>query len=98
MIFLKVLFWLSLFLVFYTYIGYGILVFILVKVRNFFSRPGKPDQTIQPHIALIISAYNEEDFIEQKIKNTLELNYPKDKLDIIFITDGSNDSTPDIVR
>jgi cellulose synthase/poly-beta-1,6-N-acetylglucosamine synthase-like glycosyltransferase len=98
MIFFKVLFWSSLFLVFYTYIGYGILVFILVKIRNLFSDRPKAADSIQPHIALIISAYNEEDFIEQKIKNTLELDYPKDKLDIIFITDGSNDRTPDIVR
>src|SRR5687768_15673220 len=98
MTFLKLLFWISLFLVFYTYLGYGILVYIIVKLRNLFAPPPQqiPDQ-FQPHIALIISAYNEEDFIETKIRNTQELVYPKDKLDIIVITDGSNDKTPEIV-
>jgi poly-beta-1,6-N-acetyl-D-glucosamine synthase len=98
MTFLKLLFWISLFLVFYTYLGYGILVYFIVKIRSlFFRRPKQSLEPFQPHIALIISAYNEEDFIEVKIRNTLELVYPKDKLDIIFITDGSNDSTPEIV-
>ena len=52
----------------------------------------------EPEITLIVSAYNEEGFIEEKISNTFQLNYPKQKLKILFITDGSSDSTPDIIK
>ena len=98
MIFFKILFWVSLFIVFYTYLGYGILLYFIVRLKKLFNRKQTHvNQPFQPHIALIISAYNEEDFIETKIKNTLELNYPAEKLDIIFVTDGSNDRTPEIV-
>ncbi len=45
----------------------------------------------------MVAAYNEEDFIREKIANTLALDYPADKLEIIFITDGSSDATPDIL-
>ncbi|HEX4371961.1 MAG TPA: glycosyltransferase family 2 protein [Puia sp.] len=55
-------------------------------------------ELFEPEISLIVSAYNEEDFIERKIKNTLELNYPASKLKIIFITDGSSDNTHQIIN
>src|SRR3954466_1127747 len=96
---LKLVFWISAGIVFYTYIGYGVLLFILVKIKYLFSHGTKqPQTTYQPHVALIISAYNEEEFIETKIINTLELDYPADKLDILIITDGSNDNTTSIVK
>ncbi len=52
----------------------------------------------EPEVSLIISAYNEEDFIEKKIQNSLELDYPAEKLNHSMITDGSNDKTADIIR
>jgi cellulose synthase/poly-beta-1,6-N-acetylglucosamine synthase-like glycosyltransferase len=51
-----------------------------------------------PTVSILIAAYNEEDLIEEKITNTLELNYPKDKVQIIVITDGSTDLTVSKVR
>jgi poly-beta-1,6-N-acetyl-D-glucosamine synthase len=97
---LKILFWFSLFVIFYSYIGYGILLYFLVQLKNVFTgkkikNSGK--QIFEPEISLIVSAYNEEDLIEKKIKNTLELNYPANKLNIIFITDGSSDNTHQII-
>jgi poly-beta-1,6-N-acetyl-D-glucosamine synthase len=93
------LFWTSLFIVFYAFFGYGILLFFLVKLRILLKgRRSIPDNNNNwPTTTLIIAAYNEEDCIEAKIKDTLSLDYPADKLTIIFVTDGSTDSTPDII-
>lgn len=60
-------------------------------------KPQMPQLSDYPTVTLIVAAYNEEHFIEQKIANTLALNYPKDKIQFVFVTDGSSDKTPDIV-
>ncbi|MCW3465415.1 glycosyltransferase family 2 protein [Chitinophaga nivalis] len=94
-----VIFWISLFVVFYNYIGYGILLYLLVKGKNFFASRETPASTaIEPAVTLVIAAYNEAGFIAAKIRNTFELDYPQDKLELICITDGSTDQTPDILR
>ncbi len=92
-------FWLSIFIVFYTFFGYGIFLYLLVKLRVAIKGRRKiPDNGGNwPTMTLIIAAYNEKDFIVEKIKNTLELNYPRDKATFVFVTDGSNDGTPDII-
>ncbi|WAC13632.1 glycosyltransferase family 2 protein [Dyadobacter pollutisoli] len=96
---MEILFWLSLFIVFYTFLGYGILLYALVGIRRIFKgkriAPGL-DQDF-PTLTLIIAAYNEESIIEEKIANTLGLSYPKEKLKLIFVTDGSTDRTPDLI-
>jgi cellulose synthase/poly-beta-1,6-N-acetylglucosamine synthase-like glycosyltransferase len=96
----KILFWVSLFIVFYSYFGYGILIYLIVVVKRAFSdsKKGKPAVSFEPPVTLVVSAYNEADFIEHKIENSLSLDYPSDKLRFIFITDGSNDATPDIIE
>ncbi len=93
------LFWISLFIVFYAFVGYGILLYFLVKIRIALKGRRKAMGSVDqlPTLTLVVAAYNEEGYIEDKIKNTLELNYPKDKLQIIFVTDGSNDKTPDLI-
>ncbi len=96
-----IIFWVSLFLIFYSYVGYGILVWILVKIKSLLGgpkAPAIPHDADWPAVALVVAAYNEEDFIEEKIRNTFALDYPKDKLELIFITDGSSDGTTDIIR
>ena len=97
---LKFFFWFCLFLVFYSYIGYGILLFFLVQLKKIFvadKTKNAGNEQFEPEISLIVSAYNEEDFIERKIENTLKLSYSPDKLKIIFITDGSSDGTAQII-
>lgn len=95
---MKIIFWVSLFLIFYTYIGYGILLFLLVKIKRIFVKVNNIDDVhFTPTLTLIIAAYNEEIIIEEKIKNCLSLLYPTDKLSIIFITDGSTDNTASII-
>ena len=95
----KLIFWLSFAIIFYSYIGYGIILFILVAIKKLFRRnKTSSDDTYEPYVTLVVAAYNEEDFILEKIENTLNLNYPSDKLQVIFITDGSSDKTPDLIR
>ncbi len=90
-------FWICIFLVFYTYIGYFILLFLLVKINRFFYQKEILSSNYQPNVTLLIAAYNEENYIKEKIENSLALDYPKDKIQFLFVTDGSSDKTPDIV-
>ncbi|MFT4645489.1 MAG: cellulose synthase/poly-beta-1,6-N-acetylglucosamine synthase-like glycosyltransferase [Planctomycetota bacterium] len=97
---LKILFWILLFIIVYTYVGYGILLFIIIKVRRFFKIGKKVeiDTSYEPEVTLFITAYNEKDYVEAKMKNTLELEYPKEKINILWVTDGSDDGTPDLLK
>lgn len=95
----KFIFWFSFGVIFYSYIGYGILLFILVAIKKLFrKKKNQTRNTYEPFVTLVVAAYNEEDFILEKIENTLGLNYPPDKLQVIYITDGSTDKTPDLIR
>lgn len=98
---MKIIFWLSLFLIVYTYLGYGLVLYILVKIRRLL-RGKRPLPVVAdsdlPACTLIVAAYNEESFIREKIANTLALNYPKDRLKLVFVTDGSDDKTPEIIQ
>jgi cellulose synthase/poly-beta-1,6-N-acetylglucosamine synthase-like glycosyltransferase len=97
---MALLFWISFGIVFYTYIGYGFLLFILTRMKAVFLAPQGYDKrsAYEPAVTLIVAAYNEEDYIEEKIENTLRLDYPKDKLFVLFVTDGSTDKTLDRIR
>lgn len=98
---MKTLYWLSLFVVFYTYVGYGFLLYVLVRLRRLVrGRRVAPSLTAEdyPSLALVVAAYNEAECMEAKIVNTLALDYPTDRLSLLFVTDGSTDATPDIVR
>jgi len=95
----KILFWSFLFIVFYTYLGYGILLWLINRAASFFRQGKMPGDlaTFEPSVAMVIAAFNEEDCVEEKIKNTLSLDYPEHKLAIYFITDGSTDNAPLII-
>ena len=96
---IKIIFWVSLFVIVYSYLGYGILLYILVQLKKLFvKKKSITPNTYEPPVTLVVAAWNEEDFIQDKIDNTLELDYPQDKLQVIFITDGSTDKTPEIIR
>lgn len=94
---IKVIFFTSLAIVFYTYIGYGIILWLMVKIKTLFARPEKHESTELPDVTLFIAAYNEESVIEEKMKNCRALNYPGDKLNIVWVTDGSNDRTNEML-
>ncbi len=96
----QIIFWLLLLVVFYAYIGYGILLFVVVRVRRILGLAKKRvfDSAYEPEVTLFIAAYNEKDFVAEKVKNSLELEYPREKLHIVWVTDGSDDGTPDLLR
>ncbi len=98
--FIKVIFWISLAIVVYSYVLYGVLVWVLIICRNFFFSEQKKEfgKDFLPDVSLVIATYNEEVIIRKKIMNTLELDYPKNNLRIYFVTDGSTDGTNDILR
>ena len=89
----------SLGILFYSYIGYGMLLIGIVKLKRFFRgrKYNYYKEEELPTVSLVIAAFNEEDYIEEKIKNSLALSYPDGKLKIVIITDGSSDRTPEIV-
>ncbi|WP_288278299.1 glycosyltransferase family 2 protein [uncultured Prevotella sp.] len=103
MITLKIIFWLCLALVVYTYVGYGAVLYIILKVKNiFFRRETTPilplDPQLLPDVTLMICAYNEADVIEEKMQNIRALNYPQDKLCVMWVTDGSNDNSNELLQ
>lgn len=90
----QVLFWLSFLTVIYVYFGYPMLLTILSR--------SKSDQEVQGNtnalsVSIVIAAYNEEKVIARKIENSLGLDYPEEKLEIIVASDGSTDRTNEIV-
>ena len=95
---LEITFWISIFIIFYTYIGYGFLLYCLVRIKELFRTPKKYQMDILPEVTLFIAAYNEEDVVGEKMNNTAQLEYPKDKLKIVWITDGSNDRTNELLK
>ena len=91
---MKFFFLLSLFLTAYPVFIYPSILFFLGLFKN---KAIKKDENLFPYTSLIISAYNEEKIIREKIKNALELYYPKEKLEIIVASE-SNDKTNTIVQ
>jgi cellulose synthase/poly-beta-1,6-N-acetylglucosamine synthase-like glycosyltransferase len=90
----KLLFWISAGFTVYVYLGYPILLWGLQAV--FRSSPRK--QPIEPSVSLLVAAYNEAAVIGEKIRNSLALDYPLDKLEVVIASDGSKDATVEIVR
>ncbi|HVS97529.1 MAG TPA: glycosyltransferase family 2 protein [Puia sp.] len=93
-------FWLFLFgacclIVLYNYAGYAVIAWLLNRFRRPvpLTEPGD-----WPGISFIVAAYNEEDCIAAKIANSLALDYPRDRIEFLFISDGSTDKTESIVR
>lgn len=100
---LKIIFWLCLALVIYTYVGYGAVLYIILKIKNiFFRRETTPilplDPQLLPDVTLMICAYNEADVIEEKMQNIRALNYPQEKLCVMWVTDGSSDNSNEMLQ
>ena len=99
---MSILFWVSLLVVFYTYAGYGLLLFGIISLKRMMpAKKGFIKNEISqklPELTVIIAAYNEEKYIEKKLTNTFELSYPSELLYVMVVTDGSTDLTPQLVE
>jgi len=91
---LEGLFWFSIFAIFYAYIGYP----LLLKGLSIYRSRSVVKKPISPNVSLIIAAYNEENKIQDKLENTLQLDYPSGNLEIIIASDCSKDRTDEIVK
>ncbi|PLX10806.1 MAG: glycosyl transferase [Marinilabiliales bacterium] len=95
-----ILFWTFFSIIFYSYIIYPIILYLIASLSKLIKwRKKKPsDANYEPEVTLFIAAYNESDFIEQKVKNSFSLNYPSNKIKHIWITDGSDDGTTEMLN
>jgi cellulose synthase/poly-beta-1,6-N-acetylglucosamine synthase-like glycosyltransferase len=98
---IEVIFWIFFALVFYTYLGYGGVLFLMMKLKEKGRRPvvlGELSDADCPHVTLFITAYNEEAIVDEKMRNCRALDYPKDRLHILWVTDGSTDHTNQLLE
>jgi biofilm PGA synthesis N-glycosyltransferase PgaC len=96
---IELLLWLSLLVVFYAFLGYGIVLYLLVAVRRS-ANPKTPfrSQTYAPPVSLVIPCYNEAPILAEKIQNCKQLEYSPGLLKIYFITDGSTDEFREVLK
>ena len=99
----KILFWGALALVFYTFLGYGLLLRILLAAKRLFcgrrQLPPPPATDAEwPEVTLLICAWNEEDEVARKMENCRQLTYPQGRLHIVWCTDGSTDATNELLK
>jgi cellulose synthase/poly-beta-1,6-N-acetylglucosamine synthase-like glycosyltransferase len=97
-----ILFWACLLLVIYTYVGYGVILYVMLKIKHALGhREPNPilplDEQLLPEVTLMICAYNEAEVVEEKMRNIRALNYPKNKLCVMWVTDGSNDRSNELL-
>jgi cellulose synthase/poly-beta-1,6-N-acetylglucosamine synthase-like glycosyltransferase len=90
----EIIFFTSVGLIAFIYLGYPILVYVLSRILAW----PVQEMAITPTVSIIIAAYNEEKDIAAKLENTLALDYPREKLEIIVASDCSTDRTDDLVR
>jgi len=89
----QIFFWACVGLLAYVYVGYPVLVYLVSLI---FAKNIKRGE-IEPHVTVLITAFNEEAAIREKLENTLRIDYPADNLEILVASDGSTDRTDEIV-
>jgi cellulose synthase/poly-beta-1,6-N-acetylglucosamine synthase-like glycosyltransferase len=94
---LEIVFWVALGLIAYAHLGYPLLLWGLARVFGE-DEPAAEWRGDLPPVTLIVPAYNEQDVIERRIANALELDYPRERLQLIVASDGSVDRTVDLAR
>ena len=93
---LEAIWWFLLLVVFYVYFAYPALLCVLSRSRGKRAVPIGDD--FEPTVSLIVAAYNEEQVVAQKLENSLALDFPRDRIEIILVSDGSTDETAEVVH
>ena len=88
-------FWTAAGLILYTYLGYPLLLWVLTLGRRGERGSGPPEP---PSVSLIVTAYNEQAVLRDKLDNTFALDYPAGRLQVVVVSDGSTDATDEIAR
>lgn len=91
---IEILFWLCILLLVSIFFLYPLILFVI----SFFNKEKIIKKDFQPAVSIIIAAYNEEELIAKKIENSFSLNYPKDKIEVVAVSDGSSDGTNKIIE
>jgi glycosyltransferase involved in cell wall biosynthesis len=91
----KTLFWGSLGALAWTHVGYPVAAGLLARARP---RRVAKDEAYEPSVSVIVAAHNEEDVIERRLENLLQLDYPADKLELVVASDASTDRTDERVQ
>jgi cellulose synthase/poly-beta-1,6-N-acetylglucosamine synthase-like glycosyltransferase len=96
---LLIIFWACFLLVVYTYVLYPVLLFLVSSVARLWPYARiATENTPLPAVSMIIPAHNEERHLPAKLVNLAALQYPKDRLEILFVSDGSTDSTNEMLQ
>lgn len=99
MIVTQIFFWLIAAVLAYVYLGYPCLILLLKKVKESFRKSIPADAEFElPTVTLMVTAYNEENWLKTKIKNAFDLDYPKGKLKVMIVNDGSTDGSEAIIN
>ena len=88
---LTILFWILIGTAVYAYAVYPLLIAAIARLKHQEPQPELPEPL--PHVTLFVTAFNEEQFVDEKIANSHALNYPPDRLHLVWVTDGSTDNT-----
>ncbi len=96
---LQILFWFLLLVLLYSYAGYALILRILVGFKRLRTpqKTMQQEQKFEPGVTLFVTAYNEKDYVAQKVSNSFSLDYPREKVQYIWITDGSDDGTTEML-
>lgn len=100
---ITVIFWISVALILYTYFGYGLTLYFLTRISGKKWSTGDNSRSANseddlPAVSMVIAAYNEEKVIKEKLENSLAIDYPRNRFEIIVGSDGSSDRTNEIVE
>ncbi len=88
---LTILFWVLIGLAVYAYAVYPLLIAAIARLKR--NQPQPPLPETMPHVTLFVTAFNEERFVDEKIANSYAIDYPADRLHLVWVTDGSDDNT-----
>lgn len=93
---LTILFWILLALIAYAYAAYPLFIAMIAKAKGGNKQPALPCDL--PEVTLFVTAFNEEQFVNPKVENSLAADYPADKLHLVWVTDGSDDRTNELLQ